>query len=186
VAIRIRGDRPLKTPTGLTTRPTPSKVRSALFNIWQGAVAGSTWLDICAGSGAMGAEALLLGASRVVGIEQSPHACQVIRQNWQKVARSNQSWQVIRGDAVKVLPKLVGQVFQLVYFDPPYQSDLYEPVLQRLPSLVDADSLIAVEHLSDRPLADQLGQLVKYDQRQYGQTMLSFYHLAPQPLAEHI
>ncbi len=184
--LRIRGDRPLKTPTGLTTRPTPSKVRSALFNIWQGAVASSAWLDICAGSGAMGAEALLLGASRVVGIEQSAIACEVIKQNWQKVAHPHQRWQVIRGDVVKILPKLAGQVFQLVYFDPPYQSDLYEPVLKQLHHLVTVDSMIAVEHASDRPLADHIGQLTKYDQRKYGQTMLSFYQLALEPLAEHI
>jgi putative methyltransferase len=161
-------------------------VRSALFNIWQGEIVGSTWLDICAGSGAMGAEALVLGASQVWGIEQSPIACQVIKQNWQKVAQPHQSWQVLKGDVIKILPKLEGQVFQLVYFDPPYQSDLYDPVLQQLHRLVARDSLIAVEHSSDRPLADQVGQLSKYDQRKYGQTMLSFYQLTPQPLTDHI
>ncbi len=134
----------------------------------------------------MGAEALVLGASQVLGIELSPIACQVIKQNWQKVAQPHQSWQVIKGDAVKILPKLAGQVFQLVYFDPPYQSDLYAPVLKQLHHCIALDSMIAVEHLSDRPLADQVGQLSKYDQRKYGQTMLSFYQLAPQPLADHI
>jgi len=134
----------------------------------------------------MGAEALVRGASQVWGIEQSAIACQVIKYNWQKVSSPTQKWQVFKGDVVKILPKLAGQVFQLVYFDPPYHSDLYEPVLQMLPPLVDENSLIAVEHLSDRPLPNPVGQFSRYDQRKYGQTMLSFYHLAPQPLADYI
>ena len=71
MAIRIYGNRPIKTLPGQATRPTPAKVREALFNSWQGRVNGSRWLDLCAGSGAMGAEALCRGASLVVGIEQA-------------------------------------------------------------------------------------------------------------------
>ena len=68
MSIRIKGDRPIKTPTGLSTRPTPSKVRAAVFNILQSQIKNANWLDICAGSGAMGAEALARGANQVIGI----------------------------------------------------------------------------------------------------------------------
>lgn len=88
MAIRIKGDRTLKTPTDLSIRPTPSKVRAAIFNILQTRIKSANWLDICAGSGAMGAEALVRGAANVVGIELSAIACEIVRENWQKICEA--------------------------------------------------------------------------------------------------
>lgn len=177
MSIRIKGDRSIKTPTGLSTRPTPSKVRAAVFNILQNRINGANWLDICAGSGAMGAEALVRGANQVVGIELSTIACRIVNENWQKVAKSHQTFQVIKGDAVKVLPKLQPKCFDLVYFDPPYQSDLYQPVLQTLSQLLAEDAIVIVECDRLRPISDVIGDLVCSDRRQYGQTSLVFYRL---------
>ena len=177
MSIRIKGDRAIKTPTGLSTRPTPSKVRAAVFNILQSRINGANWLDICAGSGAMGAEALVRGASQVVGIELSAIACRIINENWQKCAKPEQKLQVIKGDAIKILPKLPPKFFDLVYFDPPYQSDLYEPVLKALPNLLAEDALVIAESDRLRPLPDTMGDLVCSDRRQYGQTALVFYQL---------
>ena len=75
MAVRIYGNREIKTLPGEETRPTSARVREALFNIWQGRILGCRWLDLCAGSGAMGAEALCRGAAEVVGIEKSGAAC---------------------------------------------------------------------------------------------------------------
>ncbi|BBC23022.1 16S rRNA (guanine(966)-N(2))-methyltransferase RsmD [Pseudanabaena sp. ABRG5-3] len=177
MSIRIKGDRAIKTPTGLSTRPTPSKVRAAVFNILQNHINGANWLDICAGSGAMGAEALVRGANQVVGIELSTIACRIVNENWQKIAKSNQTFQVIKGDAVKVLPKLQPKSFDLVYFDPPYQSDLYQPVLHTLSPLLAEDAIVIAECDRLRPLPDVIGDLVCSDRRQYGQTSLVFYRL---------
>ncbi len=135
MAIRIRGQRKLATPPGQNTRPTTAKVRAAIFNIWQRTVSGSRFLDLCSGSGAIGAEALLRGARYVVGIEKDPQACKLIQQNWQPIAQANQQFQVIRGDVLKVLPGLAPQQFDHIYFDPPYDSQLYEPVLHMLTGL---------------------------------------------------
>lgn len=178
MSIRIKGDHAIKTPTGLSTRPTPSKVRAAVFNILQSRIYGANWLDICAGSGAMGAEALVRGANRVVGIELSAIACRIIKENWQKVANSEQIVQVIKGDAVKILPKLQPQFFDLVYFDPPYQSDLYQPVLKALSPLLTDDAIVIAECDRLRPLPDVMDALVCSDRRQYGQTTLTFYKLS--------
>ncbi len=175
MSIRIKGDRAIKTPTGLSTRPTPSKVRAAVFNILQSRINGANWLDICAGSGAMGAEALARGAKQVMGIELSLIACRIVNENWQKIANSDQTFQVIKGDAIKILPKLKPRYFDLVYFDPPYQSDLYQPVLQALPPLLAKDAIIIAECDRLRPLPDVIGDLVCSDRRQYGQTSLHFY-----------
>ena len=79
MALRIKGERPLKTLDGLNTRPTSSKVRAAVFNILQDRVKDAHWLDLCAGSGAMGAEALARGARSVTGVEQSAAACRIIK-----------------------------------------------------------------------------------------------------------
>ncbi|OIP79211.1 MAG: 16S rRNA (guanine(966)-N(2))-methyltransferase RsmD [Oscillatoriales cyanobacterium CG2_30_44_21] len=175
MSIRIHGDRPIKTLAGLATRPTPSKVRAAVFNILQSRVKDANWLDICAGSGAMGAEALARGAKQVVGIELSAIACRIINENWQKIARGEQKFQVIKGDAIKVLPKLSPQTFDLVYFDPPYQSELYEPVLKCLSALLTDGALVIAECDRLRPLPDQMGNLICCDRRQYGQTALAMY-----------
>jgi len=177
MSIRIKGDRPIKTPTGLSTRPTPSKVRAAVFNILQSRIKNANWLDICAGSGAMGAEALVRGANQVVGIELSAIACRLVNENWQKFAKPEQKFQVIKGDAIKILPKLAPKFFDLVYFDPPYQSDLYTPVLKALPPLLADDALVIAECDRLRPLPDVMGELVCGDRRQYGQTALVFYQL---------
>jgi 16S rRNA (guanine(966)-N(2))-methyltransferase RsmD len=175
MSIRIHGDRLIKTLAGLATRPTSSKVRAAVFNILQGRVKNANWLDICAGSGAMGAEALARGAKQVVGIELSAIACRIINENWQKIAQDEQKFQVIKGDAIKVLPKLPPHTFNLVYFDPPYQSELYEPVLKCLPPLLADEAMVIAEGDRLRLLPDQIGDLVCCDRRQYGQTALAIY-----------
>jgi 16S rRNA (guanine(966)-N(2))-methyltransferase RsmD len=177
MSLRIYGNRPLKTLPGQETRPTSSIVRSALFNIWQGRIAECRWLDLCAGSGAMGAEALCRGAKYVIGIEQSARACEVIRYNWQRVASENQTFQVIKGDVVRQIKTLAGQQFDRIYFDPPYASDLYEPVLEAIAqlNLLASDGELAVEHNPRRTDMSTPSSLEIRRQKVYGSTALTFY-----------
>jgi 16S rRNA (guanine(966)-N(2))-methyltransferase RsmD len=179
MSLRIYGNRPLKTLPGQATRPTPARVREALFNIWQGEIADCRWLDLCTGSGAMGAEALCRGASVVVGIEQSGKACSVIQQNWRSIAQPDQQIQIIRGDVVQRLSALSGQSFDRIYFDPPYASDLYEPVLEAIAQhqLLSPKGELAAEHSPDRAIPATVGALTLYRQKTYGNTALSFYRL---------
>jgi 16S rRNA (guanine966-N2)-methyltransferase len=151
--LRVAGQRPLKTLPGLATRPTPAKVRAALFNIWQGEIQDCAWLDLCAGSGAMGAEALCRGAKRVVGIEQASKACTLIQQNWRQIAQADQQIQILRGHILQRLSLLAGQQFDRIYFDPPYASDLYSPVLASLRQydLLAPGGAIAVEFNPQQP-----------------------------------
>jgi len=154
MALRIYGNRTLKTAPGKETRPTPARVREAVFNIWQTRIVDCCLLDLCAGSGAMGAEALCRGAQSVVGIERSGRACGIVRQNWHQVARPDQSVRVLQGDVVKQLDTLRSQVFDCIYFDPPYASDLYEPVLEAIATyrLLADHGELAAEHHRDRTL----------------------------------
>ncbi|MEM7795830.1 MAG: 16S rRNA (guanine(966)-N(2))-methyltransferase RsmD [Cyanobacteria bacterium P01_C01_bin.118] len=180
MSIRIYGNRAIKTLPGQATRPTPAKVREALFNIWQGQVQGCRWLDLCAGSGAMGAEALCRGASAVVGIEQSGPACRIVQTNWQSVAKPEQSFQVIRGDVTKKLKSLDTSPFDLVYFDPPYAGGLYGPVLETLVqrSLLVEGGAIAAEYTPDHWQPESISGLTLQRTKRYGLTHLAFFEIA--------
>ena len=175
--MRIYGNRQLKTLPGKDTRPTTARVREALFNIWQGRVNGCHWLDLCTGNGSMGAEALCRGGAMVVGIEKNGAAYHIIQENWRKVAGEEQKFQVIRGDVLVKLKTLQSQQFDLIYFDPPYESTLYEPVLKRIVTynLLADQGEIAVEHHPQRWSATQIPGLTICRQKVYGNTTLTFY-----------
>jgi 16S rRNA (guanine966-N2)-methyltransferase len=182
MSIRIYGNRELKTLPGLETRPTPARVRQALFNIWQGSIADCRWLDLCSGSGAMGAEALCRDAKLAIGIERSSAACSIIEQNWAKVAGESQQFRLLRGDVVQRLADLDGQKFDRIYFDPPYAGELYQPVLAAIDryELLHPQGELAVEHspnpqISSLPPSLPTLELCRY--KEYGTTAISFYQL---------
>jgi 16S rRNA (guanine(966)-N(2))-methyltransferase RsmD len=175
--MRIYGNRQLKTLSGQETRPTAARVREALFNIWQGSITDCRWLDLCAGTGSMGAEALCRGASVVVGIEKWAKACAIIQQNWEKVAQPEQAFQVIQGDVVGRLKTLAGQQFDHIYFDPPYASKLYQPVIDAIAQyqLLDKAGELAVEHSPNNLTLSAIPTLEICRQKVYGNTALTFY-----------
>lgn len=184
--MRIYGNRQLKTLPGQNTRPTSARVREAVFNIWRGQITDCYWLDLCAGNGSMGAEALCRGAFKVVGIENNVKACSIIKQNWQKVATEEQKFRVIRGDAIAKLNVLKNQKFDLIYFDPPYDSNLYEPVLNAIASLklLSPEGKMAVEHNPRRWKSIEIDGLEIYQQKNYGNTALTFYQVQSCEISE--
>ncbi|OUL32485.1 16S rRNA (guanine(966)-N(2))-methyltransferase RsmD [Nostoc sp. RF31YmG] len=177
MTLRIYGNRQLKTIPGQDTRPTSARVREAVFNIWQGKISGCRWLDLCAGTGSMGAEALCRGASLVVGIEQSSRACKIIQENWQQVAHADQEWKVLRGNVLHQLKTLAGKQFDIIYFDPPYASGLYQPVLEAIAhyQLLNSDGEIAAEHSSQDWTPPLIPDWEICRQKVYGNTSLTFY-----------
>ncbi|MEL4895360.1 16S rRNA (guanine(966)-N(2))-methyltransferase RsmD [Crocosphaera sp. Alani8] len=175
--MRIYGNRLLKTLPGELTRPTSARVREALFNIWRGEVMGCHWLDLCAGNGVMGAEALCRNASVVVGVEKYGKACQIINENWQKVVNDQQKFNIIKGDILKVLKTFKSQKFDLIYFDPPYQSGLYQAALELIVNynLLREQGEIAVEHNPKFWQATRIKGLTIIREKYYGNTSLTFY-----------
>ena len=172
--MRIYGNRQIKTLPGLETRPTAARVREAVFFRWRAAIADCRWLDLCCGSGAMGAEALCHGAAVVIGVEHSRRACALIRQNWQGIAHPPQTFQVYCADVVRSLPKLAGQTFDRIYFDPPYASDLYLPVLAGIAhyQLLAPSGELALEHDPKRVPAIDPAHFTVLHQKTYGSTAL--------------
>lgn len=175
--MRIYGNREIKTLTGRDTRPTTAKVREALFHIWCDRIEGANWLDLCAGNGTMGAEALCRGVKEVIGIEKSPSACQIIRENWQKVANKEQVFKILRGDVVKRLKNLQGEKFDLIYFDPPYHLDIYNDVLEGIYEyqLLANSGQIAVEYDPKKSMISQSQQFNLLQTKYYGNIALNFY-----------
>jgi 16S rRNA (guanine966-N2)-methyltransferase len=177
MTLRIYGNRLLKTLPNEDTRPTSARVRQAVFNIWQGTITGCRWLDLCAGSGSMGAEALCRGASVVIGIEQSSRACKVIQENWQKVTNNEQQFQILRGNISQQINKLIGQKFDRIYFDPPYASGLYLPILEAIAQneILDIEGEIGVEHSHQNWTAPEISTWEICRQKYYGNTGVTFY-----------
>ena len=139
MSLRLSNGLRLLSPPGDRARPTAGRVREALFNQLQGAVAGRRWLDLCCGSGAMSCEALLQGAEDVVAVEHDRRIAMVAKRNLSGLGEAYSGrWQVITSDVLRWL-KRVGThgpslAFDLVYADPPYQSELYGPLLVGLQS----------------------------------------------------
>lgn len=125
----------------------------------------------------MGAEALCRGASLVVGIEKWGKACAIIQENWDQVAHPEQTFQVIQGNVVGRLQTLQGQQFDRIYFDPPYDSNLYQPVLEAIAhyQLLDQDGELAAEHSPNNWTVKPISTLEICREKVYGNTALTFY-----------
>jgi 16S rRNA (guanine966-N2)-methyltransferase len=161
-------------PAGI--RPTSDKLRETLFNILGATVDGSTFLDGCAGMGAVGIEAISRGASQVYFVEQSRKACRLIRENV-KSLEIEEEFTILEMDLIKAL-RTVNVSFDIAYVDPPYErEDLYEATLERFGSspLLAPDGLLIIEHSKRRELPDAVGTIRKLRSLVQGDAALAFY-----------
>jgi 16S rRNA (guanine966-N2)-methyltransferase len=176
-----RGRR-LLTVNGLDVRPTSDRLRETLFNILAPDILESRFLDICAGSGAIGIEASSRGASQVTFIDNSRRALSNIEANLHALGVKNVG-AVINRDAARALRQLAeeGKQFDIVFFDPPYASDIYPAVMRLLDQLpvLSADAIVIVEHRAKTPPEDQYGRLRIYRVVKQGESALAFYRADP-------
>ncbi|HHP50680.1 MAG TPA: 16S rRNA (guanine(966)-N(2))-methyltransferase RsmD [Moorella mulderi] len=167
----------LKVPKGISTRPSSEKVRSALFNIIGPRIRDSLFLDLFAGSGAVGLEALSRGARKAVFVENSRLALQCLEDN---LARSGLT---CRGEilpldvrqALSLLQKR-GDRFDFIFLDPPYGQGWATLILPRLASLLSPGGEIIWEGERREEVSEVQGLKLK-DRRVYGDTALNFYRL---------
>jgi 16S rRNA (guanine(966)-N(2))-methyltransferase RsmD len=178
MAGRGKGRR-LRSPRGLATRPTASRVKQTLFDILAPELPGSRFLDAFAGAGGIGLEALSRGSARVVLVDASGPAVDAIRANALALEGLGGEVQVFRQDARIALAALAdrGVRFDIVYLDPPYASDLYETLLRQVGStgLLDAGGVAVAEHFHKRALPETIGDLVRTRSVRVGDHRLSFY-----------
>jgi 16S rRNA (guanine966-N2)-methyltransferase len=171
VAGRFKG-RTLHAPKGRSTRPTSDKVREALFSVL-GDVTGAHTLDLYAGSGALGIEALSRGAASVTFVDDDERALAAIRRNVDAVGAAEVS-ELARRDALAFLRAGAGP-FDLVFVDPPYSSAprLGEPLTRLLPAVLSNDGRIVTESDKRAPLRLDLPLVLE---RIYGDTRIAIQH----------
>jgi 16S rRNA (guanine966-N2)-methyltransferase len=174
------GGRKLVTPHGRKIRPTSDRIKEALFSILTsllGSFADLKVLDIFAGTGNLGIEALSRGASRAIFIDNGRDAVQIIGRNLSLLGFSSQAV-VMAKDVSMALNMLdiTGEQFDLVIIDPPYARGLAEHTLMQLANsrLLADDALVVAETSAREELPPEYGQLRIFDRRVYGDTALAF------------
>ncbi|HXG32250.1 MAG TPA: 16S rRNA (guanine(966)-N(2))-methyltransferase RsmD [Bryobacteraceae bacterium] len=165
--------RRLKSLPGLDVRPTPDRLREALFNVLASRVQGCTFLDAYAGTGAVGIEALSRGAAQAVFVENHPPALRVLRENLRALGLESRA-RVIQADAPEAFRRVRADI---VFLDPPYSAQgQYARALRILGSTVPP--LVIVQHPSRLDLAESYGGLRRTRTLRHGDNALSFYEPA--------
>src|SRR4051812_45154446 len=176
--------RQIQTVAGNDVRPTTDMLRETLFNVVSAArpIEDTVWLDLYAGSGAVGIEAISRGAREVYFVESSKKAVAVIRKNL-KALNIEAGWEIVERDADAGLRRLDSQAIacDVCFLDPPYaEEEEYEDALGFLSQsqMIGAQSLVIAEHSKRFDPGDQLGALVRFRKLKQGDAVLSFYRKA--------
>lgn len=177
--------RPLRSLRGMDLRPTADRLRETLFNILTAgnpdALQGTVWIDLFAGTGAVGIEALSRSASQVHFVESSAPAVALIRANLESLGEKN-TFQILKSDALQAVRKLSNenQVADFIFLDPPYRmEDQYKKVLAQITEakILSSDGIVIAEHNKRFDPEESVGKLQKYRTLTQGDAALSFYKL---------
>ena len=188
IAGTFRGRR-LGAPKGNRfVRPTADRVKESIFSILQEQIVDANFLDLCAGTGGMGIEALSRGAKHVTFLERDPRCIEIIEKNLHTcglLTESDARYHLLRRDVVKGITYLCkrARMFEIIYFDPPYGVDLakgsqlYTTCLPLLAesSLLCIGGVLLVEHAKQSVMPNEVGGLKQSRQVRYGDTVVSFY-----------
>ena len=171
IAGEFRGRR-LKTPAGRTVRPTGDRVKEAWFSILQQSIPGARVLDLFAGSGALGLEALSRGAVAVDFVENHKSSLAALRANAASL-KVEARVAIHRSDAMRFAERLQPGAYDLAFADPPYAGDEAHRLAEVFRKSPFA-GVLSIEHAADRSIAGD-------DTRQYGDTAITFFYAAPLP-----
>ena len=169
--------RKLKTPENRDIRPTTDNVKESLFNILQFDIEGRQVLDLFAGTGQLGIECLSRGAAGVTFVDTDREAVRIVKENLQSCGMKAV---VLQEDALCFLNR--GQRFDLIFVDPPYDSGLYEPVLERINSvdILSDGGIIICEARRERNLPEMKAPYYKSREYRYGSVKLCLYKKEPE------
>ncbi len=170
------GGRRLAAPKGSQTRPTAERVRESLFSILGTPPTPCRVLDLFAGAGTLGFEAISRGATQIVFVELSKRATTVLRKNIESLGLKDRA-KIIRAPVERALERFRGEKFDWIFADPPYASEHANVALSLLDQseLLAVGGIIVIEHDRRRQTAQRYGSLVRTEQRTYGDTELSLY-----------
>lgn len=181
IAGEARGRR-LKAPPREGVRPTSDQLRERLFNVLGARVEGARFLDLYAGTGAVGIEALSRGAARVTFIEENRRHIALIRENLARTVVVDRA-EVLCGQVERLLSVLArsGKRFDIVFLDPPYGAGVMSLILAQLHRfrLVTGEGVVVAEQFRKEPVVNEAGNFFLSDQRSQGQSLLLFYFNHP-------
>lgn len=170
--------RKLKSPKGMETRPTSDRIKEALFNIIGPRVIDVNFLDLYAGTGAIGIEALSRGALKAVFVEKNPNTVKIVRENLRLTGLLEKA-EILTHDADRAINLISakGEKFELIFIDPPYLKDLEKVSLEMIESkfLLAPGGLVITESSKLDKMPHEVGQLKMFRQEKYGDTVLTFY-----------
>jgi 16S rRNA (guanine966-N2)-methyltransferase len=172
----IFGGRRLHAPKGMEIRPTSDLVREAIFNIIGQAVTDANVLDLFAGTGALGLEALSRGASQAVFVDQSLTAVQLIRANIERCNVQDRV-RIIHGSVNQAIRRLTAQggYFDLIFMDPPYGKGSVQKAFVNVAAVARSGTLVVAEHDSKELLPSSCREWIRTQERKYGDTSVSIY-----------
>jgi 16S rRNA (guanine966-N2)-methyltransferase len=183
IAGKFRG-RNLKSPPSLEVRPTSDRLRETLFNVIAPRIEGARFLDLCAGSGAVGIEALSRGALQSTFVDRSRKMCALVKANLDLCRIEEHEGEIVQSDAYDYLRGVLGkrrvssEPWDIVFFDPPYAID-YVPILEafgaQASTLLAENAMIVVEHHHKKILPDELDNIRRNRVLKQGDSALSFY-----------
>jgi 16S rRNA (guanine966-N2)-methyltransferase len=170
--------RPLKAVPGNTTRPTTDKVKEALFNMIGPYFDGGIGLDLFAGSGGLGLEALSRGLEKVIFIDRESKAIQVIQENI-KACKFEDQAEVYRNDAERALKALIKReiCFDYIFLDPPYKKQQLVSLMEKMDkqNLVKTEGIVVCEHSFDIELPKSVGRFNQIKHEKYGMIAVTIY-----------
>lgn len=158
-------------------RPTTDRVKESLFNILQTEIPNAKILDLFSGTGNLGIESLSRGAAHVTFVENHPKSLEIIRKNLTKL-KVSEPYQIISQDVIKFISKTsIPQVFDIIFIDPPFTKQMADEVLSTLSQspLFNDKTLIAIESAKKEKLLLEYPPLYCFDQRVFGDKILSFF-----------
>jgi 16S rRNA (guanine(966)-N(2))-methyltransferase RsmD len=169
----------LKSPPDLKTRPTSDRLRETLFNILNPMISRETrFLDLCAGTGAIGIEAVSRGAGFVTFVDKSNRACALIEENLDLLKIPEEQTEIFRSPAEKFVTREHQKVWDIVFYDPPYRENYRQFLFEfaaSAPNLLSGDGILIAEHHAKTILPDALGDIRRQRVTKQGETHLSFY-----------
>lgn len=169
-----RGKR-LKTPDGLLTRPTSDRVKEGIFSAVQFEVQGAAFLDLFAGTGQMGIEAMSRGASRAVFVDGRQEACKLVKENL-RLTGFEKNTQVVQSDYLAFL-EVSKEKFDIIFLDPPYAEVFMENSLKKISEidiLTDC-GIIICERPAEKKLDDEIPGLRRCKDYRYGKTLVTIF-----------
>jgi 16S rRNA (guanine(966)-N(2))-methyltransferase RsmD len=169
--------RKLRSVPGDSTRPIADRVKVALFDILSGEVADASFLDLFAGTGGVGIEALSRGAARAVFIDSEPSAVRTTRENLAATGLDRKA-DVIRSDSFRYLERSEHPAFDIIYIAPPQYKGLWERALRTIDERPEwlSDDGQAIVQIHPREWTEaRLAHLIEFDRRKYGNTLLVFF-----------